>query len=493
MPSIFDPLVEIIHSGALDSWKKKNEDALKGLFGSRYEKRAQNAVALRAPDMRGSDTGIPYAAYIHPSNADAGVFGGMCFAIFPVEGGPCLVAMVVGTQGLAPDEAFLGRPGHARKMQAISTWLNQKYGAGEQVAWAKQDPTRVDIDVPQSIQREWTAYQRVFNKYGRYTYALYKPTNDRAGTVAALSAMLDVMFEERGYTPLKGYEEGAGVTQSAWFSHLMPKIDNNQVVELLRSRRFVILQGPPGTGKTRMARLVLVNEYGCHGQSVQFHPNTTYENFVGGLAPLQNEDNGAGVLGFRFAPKRGFLLEAVARAAESERPYLLHIDEINRADLGKILGEAIYLFEANSESRREIDLPYDFGAPFHHRLSLPNNLHVLGTMNSADRSIAIVDVAVRRRFAFLSLWPSLDVVVEHGCQLSQRAFKELLSIFVEHAPDEALALVPGHSYFLGHDEKQARVNLRTSLVPLLEEYLAQGYVSGFAESIRGYMQWLESL
>ena len=116
-----------------------------------------------------------------------------------------------------------------------------------------------------------------------------------------------------------------------------------------------------------------------------------------------------------------------------------------------------------------------------------------GTMNSADRSIAIVDVAVRRRFAFVSLWPSFEVVAEHGCPLSQRAFRELVSIFVEHAPDEALALVPGHSYFLGKDEDQARINLRTSLAPLLSEYLAQGYVSGFAESIRGYMQWLESL
>jgi 5-methylcytosine-specific restriction protein B len=493
MPSIFDPLVEIIHSGTLDSWKERNEQALAGLFGSRYAKRAEKAVALRAPEMRGNDAGVPYAAYIDPSNADAGVFGGMCFAIFPVEGEPCLVAMVVGTQGLAPDEAILGRPGHSRKMHAISTWLNHEFGDGKQVAWAKQDPTRVDIDVPESIQHGWSAYERVFNKYGRYIYALYKPTDERAGTAAALTAMLDVMFEDRGHTPLKGFQEDAGSTQSAWFSHLMPKADTDQVVELLKNRRFAVLQGPPGTGKTRMARQILANQYGGRGQSVQFHPNTTYENFVGGLAPLQNGENGAGGLGFRFAPKRGFLLEAAVRAADARQPYLLHIDEINRADLGKILGEAIYLFEPNPESRREIDLPYDFGAPFHQRLFLPDNLHVLGTMNSADRSIAIVDVAVRRRFAFLSLWPSLDVVEEHGCPLSQRAFKELLSIFVEHAPDEALALVPGHSYFLGHDEKQARVNLRTSLSPLLEEYLAQGYVSGFAESIRGYMQWLESL
>ena len=115
MPSIFDSLIEIIHSAALDSWKERNETALAGLFGTRYAKRAEKAVTLRAPDMRGSDSGVPYAAYIHPSNADAGAYGGMSFVIFPVEGEPCLVAMVIGTQGLAPDEAILGRPGHVAK------------------------------------------------------------------------------------------------------------------------------------------------------------------------------------------------------------------------------------------------------------------------------------------------------------------------------------------------------------------------------------------
>jgi hypothetical protein len=176
-------------------------------------------------------------------------------------------------------------------------------------------------------------------------------------------------------------------------------------------------------------------------------------------------------------------MEAAAKACEDPtRNYLLHIDEINRADLGKILGEAIYLFEPDPESPRELSLAYDFGAPFFRKLRLPDNLHVLGTMNSADRSIAILDVAVCRRFAFLSLWPSLKVVEEHGCELSQKALRELVSTFIEHPTEEALPLVPGHSYFLGKDDGLARTNLKTSLVPLLTEYLAQGYVSGFARS-----------
>lgn len=187
-------------------------------------------------------------------------------------------------------------------------------------------------------------------------------------------------------------------------------------------------------------------------------------------------------------------MEIAAQAlSDPGHNYLLHVDEINRADLGKILGEAIFLLEARANSERKIDLPYNFGEPFHRTFFLPKNLHILGTMNSADRSIAIVDVAVRRRFAFVPLWPRMSVVEQHGCALMQQAFKDLVSIFVEHATDDAFALVPGHSYFLEIDEARAKQSLRVNLVPLLEEYLAQGYVGGFAEPIRGYLQRLRSL
>ncbi|MFZ0315255.1 MAG: hypothetical protein WAL85_21325 [Candidatus Korobacteraceae bacterium] len=114
-------------------------------------------------------------------------------------------------------------------------------------------------------------------------------------------------------------------------------------------------------------------------------------------------------------------------------------------------------------------------------------------MNSADRSIAIVDVAVRRRFAFVSLWPQMDVVEQYGCELMRDAFRRIVSVFIEHASEDAFPLVPGHSYFLESDETAAKESLRVNLAPLLEEYLAQGYVSGFAEHVRTYLQWLKSL
>jgi 5-methylcytosine-specific restriction protein B len=398
--------------------------------------------------------------------------------------------MVVGTQGLAPDEAVLGRPGHARKMHAICSWLNREFGGGSQVAWAKQDPTRVDLSVPRELRQDWPEYQAVFDRYGPVLYALFKPNGVPSATEAALSAFLDVMFEERGHSPLTSSKAEADRIRGAWFEHLMATVTRDQITSLLKRRRYVIIQGPPGTGKTRMAREILQTDYAGFGQSIQFHPSVTYESLVGGLNPVSS----AGDLGFSFAPKPGFLMTAAAEALRKpEQNFLLHIDEINRADLGKILGEAIYLLEPEPESKRQIGLPYDFGDPFHCTFFLPENLHVLGTMNSADRSIAIVDIAVRRRFAFVSLWPSMQVVEQLGAPTMQKAYRELVSIFVEHAPDDAFPLVPGHSYFLEPDEERAAESLRTNLAPLLDEYLAQGYVTGFAESIRNFMQGLESL
>ena len=435
------------------------------------------------------DSKVRFAAYIDSSNPDKGAYGGMSFVLFPAHKQPCLIGLVVGTQGLSPDETTLGKPGHARKCQAICGWLNSKYGKGELVAWAKHDPTRTDITIPKELATQWSAYQSAFAKYGKFVYAVYAPTEDRAATRDAVAALLDLFFEERQCAPLAGSKADYDRIRSQWFQHLLPELKSSEVADLLQDRRYVIIQGPPGTGKTKMARDLLVDEYKNNGKSIQFHPSTTYESFIGGLAPTQSASD----LGLQFAPKSGALMEAAREAEKCKpKPYLLHVDEINRADLAKVLGEAIYLLEAKEKTPREITLQYDFGEPFHDRLSLPPNLHILGTMNSADRSIAIVDVAVRRRFGFVELWPHFDVVRERGGKLMQDAFERIVEVFIEHASEDAFSLVPGHSYFLEEDDTAAQRRLKTELVPLLEEYLSQGYVGGFAEPIRSYLQWLRS-
>lgn len=474
-----------------NAWPEKFKEGFEALFGTeggRYPESARRHVTLRAPaPSEGSEGIVPFAALIHPSNPSSGPYGGTSLAVFPGDDAPCMISLVVGTSGLAPDEDILGRPGHARKAAAVCSWLNSM--ERRLVAWSKHDPTRLDQRVPPEVATELGKYSAAIGRYGHVLYAIYAPGSDKNRTTEALTAFLDLMFDERGIRPLARFEAEAREIQTHWFRYLMPNVSNDTVAELLSERRYVILQGPPGTGKTHMARELIATEYKKRGRTIQFHANTTYENFVGGLAPKTSSAS----LGFQFAPRKGFLIQASEEARAFSEKYLLHIDEINRADLSKVLGEAIFLLESDDLEGRAIDLPYEFESPTGDRLSLPKNLHILGTMNTSDRSLAIVDIAIRRRFAFTKLWPQILVVEREGCDLTVQAFRRLLSIFVEHATEDAMNLIPGHSYFLESNEAEARGRLKTTLKPLLEDYLEQGYVSSFAESVRSYLQWIDSL
>jgi 5-methylcytosine-specific restriction enzyme B len=485
---LLDAILQRHYTNAWPQQFKLGFEKLFGGAGGRYPESARRVVALRAPAPSEDGEGIvPFAALIHPSNPSSGPYGGTSLAVFPGDDSPCLISLVVGTNGLSPDEGILGRPGHARKAAALCTWLNT--GKQKLAAWSKHDPTRLDQSVPREVIGEFAKYSRAIDRYSNVLYAIYQPGPDTDETLKALTAFLDLTFSERGIRPLASFEANAQEIRSRWFHYLMPDVSNSDVTRLLNERHYVVLQGPPGTGKTRMARELITAEYRKRGRTIQFHANTTYENFVGGLAPKTASEG----LGFQFAPLKGFLIQAAEQARTSNDKYLLHIDEINRADLSKVLGEAIYLLEPDELGDRIIDLPYAFEPPTGDRLSLPDNLHILGTMNTSDRSLAIVDVAIKRRFAFVKLWPQISIVEHNGCDLMQRAFQQLLSIFVDHATEDAMDLVPGHSYFLEPDEQKARRRLATTLKPLLEEYLQQGYVSSFAEAIRSYVQWIDSL
>ena len=171
-----------------------------------------------------------------------------------------------------------------------------------------------------------------------------------------------------------------------------------EIVDMLSTKKQVIFYGPPGTGKTylaaRLAAQLTAN--GGSYQIVQFHPSYSYEDFVEGFRPRVVDGN----MTYELSPGPVKNLAEAARNNPSD-PYFLIIDEINRGNLAKIFGELYYLLEYRNES-----LILQYGNTTDDEFSLPKNLFVIGTMNTADRSIAMVDAAIRRRFYFVEFSPT---------------------------------------------------------------------------------------
>ena len=171
--------------------------------------------------------------------------------------------------------------------------------------------------------------------------------------------------------------------------------DLQKIIDGLKDKRQVIFQGPPGTGKTYVAKRIAewCKQHGGDYRIVQFHPSYAYEDFVEGFRPTLTESGQAG-----FKLTEGPLRRIAEQArAKPDTTFILVIDEINRGNLSKVLGELYFLLEYRDEAIRLLYRDKMF--------SLPENLWFIGTMNTTDRSIALVDAALRRRFYFFNFFP----------------------------------------------------------------------------------------
>jgi 5-methylcytosine-specific restriction protein B len=286
-----------------------------------------------------------------------------------------------------------------------------------------------------------------------------------------------------------------------------------QIESTLQRKKQIILYGPPGTGKTYWAEKACLelasrkafkktyedltteekmNMIGNNNSShivrfCCFHPSYGYEDFIEGIKPTVINNQTV------FSLKSGIFKKLCEDAkSNTEKNYYLIIDEINRGDISRIFGELITLIEAGKRGK-EMILPLS-GDSF----SVPDNVYIVGTMNTADRSIALLDIALRRRFGFIELMPDYSILT--GITIEDLPvglwLKELNKRIVEFVGRDARNLQIGHSYFMEKgvtikDFDKFRKIIQEDVIPLIEEYCYGDYMtiskiigSGFVDTSR---------
>ena len=299
-------------------------------------------------------------------------------------------------------------------------------------------------------------------------------------------------------------EESQALTQTS-----LSKLDSNEeellsfLKALKPNHRQIILQGPPGTSKTHTAEWLahaLTGEGpGSQGANsrveiVQFHPAYNYEDFVRGIQVATDTE---GRISYQTTDR--IFAQMCKRASNDQaNKYVLIIDEINRAHLAAVLGELIYALEKRGQSIRT---PYaDPGANGHGSIMVPENLYVIGTMNTADRTIGHIDYAVRRRFAFHALLPNREVIEKYDRKETQSAALALFNAVEQLFKPENGALSPefhaddvqiGHTYFLAKNKNELFMAFTYQVYPLLREYVKDGILALVNDKLALYIEGKE--
>lgn len=424
--------------------------------------------------------GSAFFAFLNYDEETTGPYSDFSFVVFPDQKEPinaCVVSLGVGLQGFRNDYKLASTPGVRRLFLKLK---------GQEKTFFKtsfDDTESTSSDLLKEIGANYSDLKTVIGSYKTYLPASQIVSfDDEEKALDTIYTWLACYAKMRSW----GTADQKKLIEAQLDKIPQEELPNEEedIKKLLDKRKYVVLQGAPGTGKTFTALNIADKYYKDNPEDnsrvffEQFHAETNYSDYVYGIEPILGADAKPG----QFKLKEGILYRAIKKAQEieeSEKKVLLIIDEINRANLSNVLGQVFYLFEYQSKARNVTitigDLELD---------KLPENLHVIATMNTADRSLAVVDFALRRRFAWYTLRPH-EIKPEKGKVFMRKTYTKFADIFFEYATDEELNLQPGHSYFIvDKDDKDEEMKERMiyELMPLIKEYLAEGYLSKAKDS-----------
>lgn len=414
--------------------------------------------------------GEAFFGFLNNQEEPVSVYSDFSFVVFPDKNesiNACVVALGVGSSGFRNDYQLASLPGLRR------LFLKLNYQKNTFFKTSFEDIESTSTDLLNEVRANYPPLKAVIE-----SYKTVLPASQIVSFDDEKKALDTIYTWLASYAKMRSWGTAAQKKKiEAQLDKIPPQIAPNEeddIKRLLDQRKYVILQGAPGTGKTYTA-LKIADKYDEFFFE-QFHAETNYSDFVYGIEPVISPEAKPG----KFKSKEGILYKAIKFAKDHQKKkVILIIDEINRANLSNVLGPVFYLFEYQSGVRNVTISVGDMNLK-----KLPENLNVIATMNTADRSLAVVDFALRRRFAWYTLRPH-KIKAEKGKIFMDKTYRKFSDLFIKYATDEELNLQPGHSYFIVNKvnkDEEMKERIIYELMPLIKEYLAEGYLSKAKDS-----------
>ena len=412
--------------------------------------------------------GAAYFGFIRPEESTSDSYRDLSLVFFPQSDGKlCVVSLGIGSNGLDNDMRIASLPGTRRLFMRLRDSGRKTFFKND-----FSDINNPSDDLFKELSNTTLSIDRYKNFLPASEVVSFNEANDADG-LNRLKAWIATYASFRGWPTNQSHRNTVSTYIPKYKSQVLSCDD---IYKILKENRFLVLEGAPGTGKTYNALKIASQYFQNKVVFDQFHAETTYSDFVWGIKPILDGKS------VGYISQEGTLLRAIEKATKTSDDVLLIIDEINRANLSNVLGPVFYLFEKNSENR---DLELKIGEKS--IKSLPKNLYVIATMNTADRSLAVVDFALRRRFTWLTLRPHI-IKFENNTEkeFHDNEFNSISMIFEKYANDNELNLQPGHSYFITDLKQDMKKRLQYEIMPLIKEYLNEGYLSDARDEFCNY-------